>query len=162
MTSVPGYKIRKNRLYYFSCSWTFSPYHLHISKTSSRSAWATTSNCRTQKFEKNSTRFCPKNCHSSPVLWGKDLQASERAMKNWRHPVTFKKIYDISWFSSKTFQRALDQAPAVEHILAILVSLFWNETCKNVLARLKREKTGEIRRDENLARLGHSRFARLV
>ena len=44
------------------------------------------------------------------------------------------------------------QAPAVEHILAILVLLFWNETCKNVLARLKWEKTGEIRRDKRESR----------
>ena len=33
-------------------------------------------------------------------------------------------------------------------ILAILVLLFWNETCNNVLACLKCEKMGKIRRDE--------------
>ena len=49
------------------------------------------------------------------------------------------RLFHALWLVEKMISQ---QAPAVEHILAILVSLFWNETCKNVLTRLKREKTG--------------------
>ena len=60
------------------------------------------------------------------------------------------RLFHALWLVEKMISQ---QAPAVEHILAILVSLFWNETCKNVLARLKRDETIEIRRSDGQTKI---------